>query len=329
MSETEPYLSRQQVEMMRKIHEDTIRNSKEYLAELDGERKKHPDTLDAEYVHAKMIMRKEKGIGAIPTGFPWWDNSMGPFRRGDLYGLAGYPGTGKTTFAVNLTWPMALAGIKVWNVCLEMTGDEMYEVVAGHVMKKATLSEAEFETAKETIQACGYYFYEPQRDMSWEETIERICYTVRRENVGFVVIDNFSYLTSVARNTYETERVVAKALKGLAQELEIPILVIAHLRKPDRDDTEPNPTAHSVLGSGALNQVASDTFILHHPLTGSEDVSRHPIGYVFSGKPRWGKGGKRYVYYAGDKRKFYEATAEGYRSQFPEKSESRRLKHDY
>jgi len=132
--------------------------------------------------------------------------------------------------------------------------------------------------------------------------------------IDLVVIDNFSYLTSVSKNSYETERVAAKALKGLAQELEIPIIVIAHLRKPDRDDSEPKPTAHSVLGSGAITQIASDVFILHHPLEDSETNSRQPVGFILSGKPRWTMGGKRYVRFDSRRRKYETATAGEYKN---------------
>ena len=315
--------SRKTIDLLRESTQRGIRMDREFLAELNGIRKKFSGALPAEYVYEKMLLRKQHGVAAISTGVCWWDEWAGPFRRANLYCLAGYQGSGKTTLAVALTWQMALKGVKVWNVCLELTAEEMFEVVGGHVLGKASLTSEDFATAYATIQGTGYRFFEAERDVNWKENLERICDTVRKDKIDMVVIDNFSYLTSVERNSYETERVAAKALKSLAQELEIPILCIAHLRKPDRDDSEPNPTAHSVLGSGALTQAASDTFILHHPLAGdSESNSRHPVGYILSGKPRWTVGGKRYVRYLGWRRAFSEATAEQYRRQFPDKGKS-------
>lgn len=282
-----------------------IREHRQYLAELDGLRSNFSRALTAEYVHEKILLKRQQGERAIPTGIQWWDEWAGPFRRSNLYCIAGYAGTGKTTLAICLTWPMAARGLKVWNYNLELTADETFEVVAGHVLGKASLSEADEVMAYARIQPTGFRFFEPERDLSWNEHIKIICDNVRSEKIDFVVIDNFSFLTSVSKNSYETERVAAKALKGLSQELEIPILVLAHLRKPDKDDSEPTPTVHTVLGSGAISQVASDSFILHHPLEiDSEDNSRHPVGYLLSGKPRWGKGGKRYVRLNGSKRQY-------------------------
>ena len=266
------------IEVEKKITLKEIAFRREYLKSLDGLRAKQSRALRAEYCYEKILLREKSGEGAISTGISWWDEWAGPLRRSNVYCFAGYQGTGKTTLAVNLTWPIAKKGKKIWNYCLELTADEMFEVVAGHVTGKAVLSSSDISVAYAAIQESGYLFFEPERDLSWEEHVKIIQQTVRAEQIDLVVIDNFSYLTSVSRNSYETERVAAKALKGLAQELEIPIIVIAHLRKPDRDDTEPKPTAHSVLGSGAITQIASDVFILHHPLEDSETNSRQPVG---------------------------------------------------
>jgi replicative DNA helicase len=284
-----------------------------YLLTLDGLREKQSRALTAEYVWNKILLRRQQGEKSIPSGVEWWDEWAGPFRRSNVYCFAGYQGTGKTTLCVSLTWPMAKRGAKVWNYCLELTADETFEVVAGHVLGKAVIEEADEAAAYAIIEPSGYRFFEPERDLSWEQHIKIIQETVRREKIDIVVIDNFSYLTSVAKNSYETERVAAKALKGLAQELEIPIIVIAHLRKPDRDDSEPKPTAHSVLGSGAITQIASDVFILHHPLLDSETNSRQETGYILSGKPRWTKGGKKYIRFDGSRRRYELSSSFAYK----------------
>ena len=149
--------------------------------------------------------------------------------------------------------------------------------------------------------------------MSWQEHVATIERTTRAERFDLVIIDNFSFLVRVGRNKLEAEEEASARLKGLAQELSIPIVVLHHLRKPESDQTEPEPTQHTVRGSGAICADASDVFILHHPLqTDSEDNTRHPVGFLMSGKPRWGKGGKRYVRLEGDKRLYSPATWDEY-----------------
>jgi replicative DNA helicase len=302
-----------ELEQKKKETRQEIAVRREFLQVLDGMRELQSRALTAEYCWEKLLLQRKMGEAGLLTGVEWWDRFAGPFRRANVYCLAGYQGVGKTTLAAALTWPLAKRGLKVWNYCMELTATETFAVVAGHVLGKAALTEEDETRAYATIQTSGYRFFEPERDLSWEQHLAIIQKTVRAEKIDLVVIDNFSYLTSVARNSYETERVAAKALKGLAQELEIPIIVIAHLRKPDRDDSEPKPTAHSVLGSGAITQVASDVFIVHYPLVDSEDNTRQAVGYVFSGKPRWTKGGRIYLQYDGSARSFSQSSAEQFK----------------
>jgi replicative DNA helicase len=254
----------------------------------------------------------EKGATAIPSGLPWWDSFAGPFRRGNVYIIAGYPGAGKTTLALNLAWSMAKAGRSVWYYCLELTAEETMEVLAGHITKKAEVSEADWILAYATIQATGFRFYEPVKYLPWEQHLKQIADTVRKEKMEVVFIDNLSFLTRVKSNTFEVENVASARIKALAQELNIPIILLHHLRKPENDQQEPEPTVHAMRGSGAILADASDAFILHHPVNDNDVKSRHPVGYLLSGKPRWGAGGKRYVRLAGSERTYYPEEPEKY-----------------
>lgn len=269
--------------------------------------------LTAEDVYEKIVIARERGGRGFSSGIWWWDEVAGRFRRGNTYVLAGYPGVGKTTLALNLGWAMALGGRRVWYYGIELLSEEAFEVLAGLVVGKATLDAADEVTAYAEIQGSPFRFFEPPKTMTWQEHVATIERTARAEKFDIVIIDNFSYMVRVGRNKFEAEEEASARLKGLAQELSIPIIVLHHLRKPESDQTEPEPTQHTVRGSGAICADASDVFILHHPLmTESEEATRHPVGFLMSGKPRWGKGGKRYVRLEGDKRLYSPATWDEY-----------------
>jgi replicative DNA helicase len=120
----------------------------------------------------------------------------------------------------------------------------------------------------------------------------------------------------VERNVTEVEGVVSQRLKGLAQELNIPILLIHHLRKPDSDGMEPEPTVHALRGSSALLNDASAVVLLHHPLVssdGEDDGERQTVGKLRYGKARWGKPGTKFVRLIGWKRRYEGAMASEYK----------------
>ena len=271
-----------------------------------------PPTITAQEVYESHLADRAKRDDAIYSGLDWWDNFAGPFRRSNVYALGGYYGAGKTTLSINLSWSIAKAGHRVWYYCLEMTAKEIFEVLAGHIRQKAVLDENDWTLAYAEAHGKPFYFHQPKGFIDWERQLDLIIKSVRHNEVDFLVIDNLGFLVRVGKNQYEAESKASAMIKALSQELDIPILLIAHLRKPKEDDREREPTVHTIKGSGAIMADASDAFILYHPLMESDTQSRQPVGFILSGKPRWGKGGKMYVNLDGSKRTYSYASSFDY-----------------
>lgn len=252
---------------------------------------------------------------SVYTGISWWDTFVGPLHKAGYYLLAGYAGTGKTTLCLNLLWAMGRQQKKAWYVCYEMPAEEIMESVSCHVLKKSTLTDQDWVEALAKIHYTGVRFYDPKVSRTWKENIALIKDTVRENGIDVLFIDNFHFLTRVAENQNGVEGEASKEIKALSQECNIPVIVVHHLKKPESGD-EPEPNIHSLRGASGLINDCSGVIILHHPLIkGDEesDYERHPHGYIKYGKPRHGKGGKRFVFANRELRTYELSNAEEYR----------------
>jgi replicative DNA helicase len=289
---------------------------KKYLSSIEKARESFTDPiLTADDVYVMKVIAKEHDEYPIISGVDFWDELVGPFRRGNLYVLAGFAGCGKSTMALQLAWNVARQGRNVLFYCLELVPTEVLEMLVGHIRSNAEPTEEDYVYACTLAHKSGFRFFDSTVYRKWDEHLKIIAAGTRKHNIEMVVIDNFHYLTRVDRDATGVEGVVSQRLKGLSQELNIPVMLIHHLRKPDSDGLEPEPTVHALRGSSALLNDASAVVLLHHPLVSSDtesDGERQQVGKLRYGKARWGKGGSKFVRLIGHKRMYESASSMDY-----------------
>jgi replicative DNA helicase len=266
--------------------------------------------LTADDVLEQKLLEDKYDENPITTGIDFWDELIGPFRRGNVYVVAGYAGVGKTTLAMQLAWAVTQQNRKVWFYCLELKPTEVMEVLASHIEGNSPPTKEEYLVANTKVHRSGFRFFDSREYRTWEQHLEIIESSVNEHGFELLVIDNFHYLTRTSKNTFEIEGVVSQRLKSLSQSCNIPILLLHHLRKPESDSLEPEPTVHAMRGASAVLNDSSAVVLLHHPLAetdGSEQAARLAVGKLRCDKARWGTGGTKYVRLIGHRR-LYEAT---------------------
>ena len=209
----------------------------------------------------------------VTTSLPELDEMTCGWQRGDLIILAARPSVGKTAFAVQAAIAAAKAKHGVLFMSLEMSGVQLADRVQAHVARvnahglrnPKTLDEADFGRL---FSAAAEIAELPlQIDETSGLTVDAICARARQVNatqrLGLIVID---YRTQIkppkADTTANAIQEITRALKGLAKELQVPILLLSQL---NREGEGHRPTMRTLRDSGAIEQDADVILFLHRP----------------------------------------------------------------
>jgi replicative DNA helicase len=228
-------------------------------------------------------------FGGVPTGFDDFDQLTGGLQKSELVILAARPSMGKTALAMNMAEYAAIhARIATLFVSLEMSaielGDRLLCSVAqvnGNRLRNGTITTDErrklVSAAAEISQAPMFIDDSPSRTMT--EIAANARRLKRRENLGLIVVDYLQLIDPDNPRDPRQEQVskISRRLKGLARELEVPVLCLAQLNRQVESSHSNKPQLSHLRESGAIEQDADVVMFVHRDeyyQTNEEDRER-------------------------------------------------------
>jgi len=220
-------------------------------------------------------MDQQHAYGGLETGFDDFDHLTGGLQNSELIILAARPSMGKTALAMNIAEHAALqVRATVLFVSLEMSaielGDRLLCSVAevnSHRLRNGTITADErrklVQTAAEVSQAPLYIDDSPSRTMT--EISANARRLKRREGLSLIVIDYLQLIDPDNSRDPRQEQVakIARRLKGLARELEVPVLCLAQLNRQVEATRDNKPQLSHLRESGAIEQDADVVMFVH------------------------------------------------------------------
>jgi replicative DNA helicase len=221
-------------------------------------------------------LERREGAGT-PTGFRDLDALTGGLHNSELVVLAARPSMGKTALAANIAENVAIeANVPVLLVSLEMARLELAQrllcsqgKIDGHKFRSGFLSG---EDRKKLVEASARLSRAPLFiDDSPSRTVPEIAACARRlkrrEKIGLVVIDYLQLIQpdDTRDNRQEQVAKMARRLKALARELQLPVLCLAQLnRQVETGKVEDfRPRLSHLRESGAIEQDADVVMFIH------------------------------------------------------------------
>ncbi|MFN3551235.1 MAG: replicative DNA helicase, partial [Endomicrobiia bacterium] len=247
-------------------------------------------TLDETMTKIEKMLSKPLEVGIIPTGFKKLDELLaGGLQKSNFIIIAGRPGMGKTSFAMNIVANVAIRKkIPVGILSLEMTATELvFRLLCSEAKKDSNLIRKGIIKPKEWVDLTTHagiiseapIYIDDSSDLNVIELrtrTRRLAHELRSKGsqLGLVVVDYIQRMRGVStRDTRQQEIAdISNAMKSLAKELEIPVIGISQLsRKPEEKDRDKRPRLSDLRESGALEQDADVVMFIYTPETKKSD----------------------------------------------------------
>ena len=200
-------------------------------------------------------MIKGKRIRGVITGHDELDYCMEGMLPGDLIILSGQTGVGKTLTAQSFAMNMLNQGKEVMFFSLEMLPSELVQrfimintqVPSFHYAgfgRQSQLTHTEEKRVDSTVSKLRnlpLYFYTGQDKLDFKLLDDVSTRAVRKYNAQIIFIDHLHYFARGNAQTRSTDiGDLVRDIKMLARRLNIPIVLISHLRKIGDYKTEPS-----------------------------------------------------------------------------------------
>ncbi|MBR5395877.1 MAG: replicative DNA helicase [Bacteroidaceae bacterium] len=224
---------------------------------------------------------KEGGLSGLPSGFRELDKITNGWQNSDLIIIAARPSMGKTAFALSMIKRMAVDNkIPCAMFSLEMSNQQLVQrlminvsELSGEKLRSGQLAPYEWGQLDKRVRQLynAPIYIDDTPALSVFELRTKARRLVREHGVKAIMIDYLQLMVAsglTTNNRQEEVSAVSRALKGLAKELNIPVIALSQLNRgvESREGFEgKQPVLSDLRESGAIEQDADIVCFIHRP----------------------------------------------------------------
>jgi replicative DNA helicase len=271
------------------------------------------DTLEEAFNRIDRLSKREAGLRGLPTGFRDLDNILAGLQKSDLIILASRPTLGKSSLALNITANAAInQNIPVGFFSLEMSRDQVVDrlisslsgVDLWRLRTGRLFAEGEDNDFVKIRKALDLLSQAPIfiADTAASNVLQIKAMSRRlqaEKNMGLVVIDYLQLLEPLNPNATPVQQVSenSRALKAMAKELNVPVLVLSQLSRAVEHRSPQIPRLADLRQSGTIEQDADVVLFIYREDRYNRDTPRKGIADIIIAKHRNGPVGRVELYF--------------------------------
>ncbi len=234
------------------------------------------DVLVRTYDNIETLTTRQGDVTGIPTGFADLDHMTAGFQRNDLIIVGARPSMGKTAFALNIAQNVAVkAKENVAIFSLEMGAEQLVMrmlCAEGNInaqnLRTGDLTDEDWRKltmAMGSLSNAGIYIDDTPGIRVGE--IRSKCRRLAQEHgLGMILIDYLQLIQGNGRsqeNRQQEVSEISRSLKGLARELEVPVIALSQLSRGVEQRQDKRPMMSDIRESGSIEQDADIVAFLY------------------------------------------------------------------
>ena len=214
---------------------------------------------------------KTKGnVTGIPTGFIDLDYKLSGLQPSDLVLIAARPSMGKTAFVLNIAQHVAFRQNKAVAIfSLEMSKEQLVNRlfsleshVDAQLLRTGNLSDTDWEKLIEGAGTIGNsrMIIDDTSGISISEMRSKCRKYKLEQGLDLIIIDYLQLMSGSGGRKNESRQQeiseISRSLKGLARELNVPVVALSQLSRAVEQRTDKRPMLSDLRESGAIEQDA-------------------------------------------------------------------------
>ncbi len=253
-------------------------------------------------------------IVGVGTGYTDLDAMTGGFQRSDLIILAARPSMGKTAFALGITHGAALLhGKSIGIFSMEMSAEQLaYRLLStetgidSHRLRLGQVDDHEWERLSRALGRLGEakIFIDDTAGAGIMEVRSKARRLMSEQGLDMIVVDYLQLMSSGRRNDNRVQEIaeISRGLKGLARELNVPVVALSQLSRAVETRSDHRPMLSDLRESGSIEQDADLVMFIYREEKYDEETDKRGIAEIILAKHRNGPVGSINL-------RFFEQTA--------------------
>lgn len=223
------------------------------------------------------LRNSDSRITGIKTGYIDLDRVTNGFQRGDLIILAARPAMGKTAFALNIALNASFynsGAIAIFS--LEMPAEQLMKrilsaksSVEGNKLRSGYISNDEFNRINEAANElmAGKLYVDDSSNIRIADIYSKCRKLKSEQGLDLVVIDYLQLISGSGKRNSDNRQQeisdISRSLKGLAREMECPVIALSQLSRSVEQRPDKHPMLSDLRESGAIEQDADIVMFLY------------------------------------------------------------------